>query len=366
MARLGLRAQLTLLYAVPFFLSGTALLSVPLLQSSQTEPAYPQLPGPGPGRAPQEEHFSQLVTVSAAALAVMVVVSVVLGWLVAGRFLKPLRTITATARDISATNLHRRLGLGGRNEFSELGATLDSLFARLEAAFASQRHFVANASHELRTPLTAQRTVLQVAMADPQASTESLRAAGLEVLALGAAQERLIDSLLTLASSEQGIDRREPFDLADLAADAVAARAGQARRRGIDLRSDLAAAPAAGEVSLAESLVANLVANALRHNVSGGHVEVRTATVAGRAHLWVSNTGAVIPPERVHELFQPFQRLDTRRARPGDGHGLGLAIVQAIAGAHDATVTARARPQGGLDIEVSFPLRVPSDAVPGR
>jgi signal transduction histidine kinase len=364
MARLSLRAQLTLLYAVPFFLSGSVLLSVPILQVSESEPAQGQPPLPGTG--PPERDVSELVHTSAVLLAVMLLVSVVVGWLIAGRFLKPLRTITATARDISANNLHRRLGLSGGNEFSQLAGTLDDLFARLESAFAAQRHFVANASHELRTPLTAQRTLLQVALADPHADAESLRAAAHEVLALGVAQQRLIDSLLTLASGEQAGARRERFDLADLAADAVAARAELAHRRGIAVHTGFAPAPAAGEVSLAESLVANLVENALRHNVSGGQVWVRTATVAGRAHLIVSNTGAVIPPERVRDLFQPFQRLHGRSARAADGHGLGLAIVQAIADAHQGTLSARARAEGGLEVEVSFALPAPSDAAPDR
>jgi signal transduction histidine kinase len=363
MARLSLRTQLMLLYTVPFFLTGSVLLSVPILSVSESAPADGHPPA---GARPAEQQMSQLVTSSAAVLAMMVLVSVVLGWLIAGRFLKPLRTITSTARDISANNLHRRLDLAGGNEFSQLGATLDDLFARLEAAFEAQRHFVANASHELRTPLTAQRTLLQVALADPHADAESLRAAAHEVLALGVAQQRLIDSLLTLASGEQAIAQREHFDLASLAADAVAARGEQARRRELTVHTDLAAAPAAGQLHLAESLVANLVENAVRHNVSGGSVWVRTATVAGRAHLVVSNTGAVIPPERVQDLFRPFQRLQGRSARSADGHGLGLAIVQAIATAHQATLSARARAEGGLEIEVSFALPTPSGAAPGR
>ena len=140
------------------------------------------------------------------------------GWLIAGRLLRPLRTITATARDISASNLNRRLSLDGRDdEFAELGETLDDLFGRLEASFESQRHFVANASHELRTPLTAERTLLQVALADPDATAPTLRAACEQVLALGDQQERLIEALLTLATSEGGIEQWEPFDLAAVA-----------------------------------------------------------------------------------------------------------------------------------------------------
>jgi len=348
--RRTLRTQLTLLYAGPFLVSGILLLSVFVLQTNESVPAGTQS-GPGPDIRPDRD-ISSILTISAVALAAMVLVSIVLGWLVAGRFLRPLRTITATARDISATNLHRRLGQTGRtDDFAELASTLDDLFERLEAAFASQRHFVANASHELRTPLTAERTLLQVALADPDATVDSLRAACQDVLALGEAQERLIEALLALAGGEQGVEQREPFDLAVVARGVLLTRLTE----GIEVDSALGAAPAAGDPRLVESLVANLVDNALRHNVPGGRVEIATATVAGGARVTVRNTGPVVPPDQVERLFQPFQQLGGQRIRHTAGHGLGLAIVRAIAGAHGAALTARSRPEGGLDIEVTFP-----------
>jgi signal transduction histidine kinase len=350
MPRRTLRTQLTLLYAGPFFVSGVLLLSVPILQTRESVPAGTQS-GPGPGMQPGTD-MSRILAISTFALAAMVLVSIVLGWLVAGRFLRPLRTITATARDISATNLHRRLGLTGRtDEFAELASTLDDLFGRLEAAFASQRHFVANASHELRTPLTAERTLLQVALADPDATVDSLRAACRDVLTLGEGQERLIEALLTLAGGEQGVEQREPFDLAVVARGVLLTR----QTEGIEVDSALGAAPAAGDPRLVESLVANLVDNALRHNVPGGRVAIATATVEGGARITVGNTGPVVPPDEVERLFEPFQQLGGERIRHTAGHGLGLAIVQAIAGAHGAALTARSRPEGGLDIEVTFP-----------
>jgi signal transduction histidine kinase len=351
MPRLTLRTQLTLLYAVPFFLSGTALLTIPILQTSESAPVGVQNPSPGPQ---SDRDLTPLLTLSAMVLVVMVLVAIVLGWLIAGRFLRPLRAITATARDISASNLHRRLGRTGRDEFSELAATLDDLFKRLEAAFESQRRFVANASHELRTPLTAERALLQVALADPDATTETLRTACREVLALGEAQERLIGSLLTLASSERGIERREPVDLAGIAGQVLLARDLPARQRGIDIRTALGPATATGDPDLVESLVANLVDNALRHNVAGGWIELTTAPAPGGARITVTNTGTAIPPGEVERLFQPFQRLGDQRVRHGDGHGLGLAIVRAIAGAHGATIVARPRPEGGLHTEITF------------
>jgi signal transduction histidine kinase len=343
-----LRTRLTLLYAVPFLLSGGILVTLPVLQSRSTAPVGSG--GGGPDVVVEASIMNRVLGVAVIGFAVMVVVSVVIGWLVAGRFLRPLWTITATARDISASNLHRRLGATKRDEFGQLAGTLDDLFERLEAAFESQRRFVANASHELRTPLTAERTLLQVALADPDASVESLRAACQDVLALGQAQERLIDALLTLAESVRGIEQREPFDLAGIAAEVVMARTGT-------LTFDTTFAPAAtsGDPRLMEILVTNLVENALRHNVPGGRVEVTTWTSEGRARLTVRNTGPVIPPEEIERLFEPFQRLGRQRTGRHQGHGLGLAIVRAIATAHDAGVTAEALPEGGLAVTVLLP-----------
>ena len=368
--RLTLRIQLTLLYAGPFFLSGAVLLAIMVLQTNDTVPAGSPFGAPHPDQP--EPHVHRVLAASAIGLAVMVVVSFVLGWLIAGRFLRPLRAITATAQDISASNLHRRLRLGRRHdEFKELGETLNDLFGRLEASFASQRHFVANASHELRTPLTAERALLQVALADGDATAEALRAACEEVLALGEQQERLIEALLTLASSERGIERREPFDLAEVAGNVVRSRRGQAGRRGVRIDARLTPAPVAGDPSLVESLVANLVDNALRHNVTGGRVEIATTRTGDLAGVFVGNTGPVIPPDQVERLFQPFQQLGGGRVGGTGGHGLGLAIVQAIARAHDAMLSARARPGGGLDIDVVFrphrtvrPTPAPPDAPP--
>jgi signal transduction histidine kinase len=346
--RRSLRTQLTLLYALPFLVSGVILLSIPLLGIKDTSPAGSE------GVPPDGDHTPVLHTVllpSAIALVVLTIVSFALGWWISGRFLRPLRTITATARDISATNLHRRLNLTGRrDEFADLADTLDDLFARLEASFAAQRNFVANASHELRTPLTAERALLQVALADREPTVDSLRSACREVLGLGAQQERLIDALLTLATGERGLERRLPVDLASVAAQVIEDRSATAAERKIIVSRELSPAPALGDPELIESLVANLVDNALRHNVSGGQVDVRT----GPARITVTNTGPVVPPDEVERLLQPFQQMGPQRTRRGGGHGLGLAIVRAIAGAHGAELAAVARPEGGLEITVAF------------
>ena len=360
--RITLRVQLALLYA-GFLACGAALLLVPVLTIHQA------IPEGADGRviAGIQANTQAQVIRAGVILAGLIVLSLAVGWLIAGRFLRPLRTITAAARDISASNLNRRLALTGRNdEFKELGETLDGLFERLEASFESQRHFVANASHELRTPLAAERALLQVALADPEATAGALRSTCQQVLVLGGQQERLIEALLTLASSERGIERWEPFDLADLAGRVIDDRRPEAERRRIHLDATLTAAPATGDPSLADSLVTNLVDNAIRHNLLGGWVGISTVMTAGRATIRISNTGPVIPSDELERLFQPFQRLGQARIRPGDGHGLGLAIVHAIATAHGAAVTATARPAGGLDIEVSFPAAAPADEVSPR
>jgi signal transduction histidine kinase len=353
--RRSLRVRLALLYAGPFIGSGAILLAFATSAVRDSVPVGNAGGVPAPAVVQQGYDVHQFVSVAVVGLALTVVLAFALGWLVAGRFLRPLRTITATARDISVSNLHRRLSLGGRDdEFKELGATLDDLFRRLEASFESQRHFVANASHELRTPLTAERTLLQVALADPDATMDTLRSTCEEVLALGEQQERLIEALLTLASSQQGVERQEPFNLAAVTEKIVLVRRREAERRDVHVSTTLTPAPATGDPSLVQSLVANLIDNALRHNVPGGRVEITTGTIDGQATVSVRNTGTVIPPDQVERLFQPFQQLDGGRIHHTGGHGLGLAIVHAIATAHGATLTPRAQPNGGLDITVAF------------
>jgi len=362
-----LRAQLALLYAALFGVSLVAVAALAVIfkqflvdppPGCDADPGAASQGGPCPDLSFQgltdhdpKQYLAGLVTVT-----VLTAIALGGGWLIAGRVLRPLRTMTATARDISARNLHQRLAITGPDdEIRQLGQTLDGLFERLEASFQAQRNFVANASHELRTPVSAEKTVLQVALADPQATNAALRSACEKALRWNAQQERLIDSLLTLASTERGIESWEPFDLAGIVARAIRDAGQDAERRDISIDADLSAAPTVGDPALVESLITNLVSNAIRHNVDGGRVEVSTAVIDAHAVLKVRNTGPLIPPDEVDRLFQPFQRLGTQRLRQGDGHGLGLAIARAIVNVHNAQLTANARPQGGLDISVSFP-----------
>jgi signal transduction histidine kinase len=361
-----LRARMALLYGAVICASGVALLGITqllapgLLQHQVQKSGGLDQPGAVTTGHPVVRVpltvGSPLFRNDVVVLAIMAVFSLAAGWLIAGRFVRPLRSIITSARDISASNLHRRLGVRGRrDEFTELGQTLDDLFGRLEASFQAQRHFIANASHELRTPLTAGRALLQVALTDPEPTVETLRATCEELVELGDQQERLIAALLALASSQRGIGQLECLDLADITGDAILARQEEAGRHGIRLRATLAAAPVTGDPSLTQSLVANLIDNAIRHNHPDGQAEIATALTTAGATITVSNTGTLIPPDAVQDLFQPFRQLGTQRTRHGAGHGLGLAIVRAIADAHGAALDVRARSAGGLDIEVTFP-----------
>lgn len=324
----------------------------------QLAAAIHQLAQVGPAQATQRATDShQLLVNSGIALAIVAVLALLAGWLVAGRMLRPIRTITRTARRISSTSLHERLALDGpEDELKELGDTLDGLFGRLDHAFNAQRHFVANASHELRTPITAERTLLQVALDDPETTNETWRSTAEEVLASNDDQARLIEALLTLASSESGLNEREPVDLAPVVGAMLVTLEPEADRRGIVINDELTT-PACfdGDLLLVERLVANVLTNAVRHNIVGGRIEVATGMREGEAVLSVTNTGPVIPPTEIDRLFLPFQRLDPRRSHHQDGHGLGLSIVRAIATAHGATVSAQPFANGGVSIEVAFP-----------
>ena len=368
--RRSARLRLTLLYSGMFLALGTAIVVVIFLVGSHgavigSSSVSVAQPGPA-GHAPivhdvvSQQHSAdvdRLVAASWVTLAMTAVVAAVLGWFLAGRVLRPLREMTTAAQTISAGNLHERLALtGADDEFKQLGDTFDDLLGRLEASFAAQRRFVANAAHELRTPLTVERALLQVALADPDASVASLRAACEELLASGRDHERLLDSLLTLATSERGLQRREPIGLAAVAADVLESLKPEIEQRSLAVTAELQPTTIDGDRVLIESLVANLVDNAIRYNEPGGHVEVRTSADAAHAELTVVNSGPRIAATDIERLFEPFRRLTTDRTTADGHHGLGLSIVRAVATAHRATVSATPEPEGGLAIAVRFPV----------
>ncbi len=287
-----------------------------------------------------------------AALVVMTAISVIIGWLLAGRALAPLRRITATARRVSGENLGERIALGGpADELRELADTFDGMLGRLDGAFASQRHFVASASHELRTPLAIMRTEVDVALGDPSASPSELRQMAETVREMVDRSEQLIASLLVLARSEAAMLHEERVDVAVLAGDCITdlrARAAEAR---VQIQDDLQPAWAMGDPSLLERLIANLLDNGIHHNERGGYLRVRTRTRDGHVILTVVNGGRRIEPAIVEELAEPFRRLD----RSLTGFGLGLSIVRSVAEAHHGTTSLRAPAGGGLEVRVELP-----------
>ncbi len=372
------RRRLALTYSALFLALGTVLIVVILL-AGRTGPTVSVAAHPTPGAghrlrvvpqfisepafltAQHNADITRLAVVCWIVLLLTALVALPLGWFASGRMLAPIREITARTRMISAGNLHERLALtGARDEFTELGATLDDLLARLEASFDAQRRFVANASHELRTPLTLERTLLQVALADPNATAATLRAACEELLANGRDQEQLIDALLTLARSERGLERRERADLGALAARVLEQPHPELEQHGLELVAQLEPAVTEGDPALIERLISNLLENAVRHNVDGGSVVFSTRQQGDRALLLIENSGQMIAGDEIETMFEPFRRLGPARTGTDSGqHGLGLSIVRAVADAHHAEIEAQPRSGGGLMIRVSFPAPGP-------
>jgi signal transduction histidine kinase len=278
-----------------------------------------------------------------------------LGWAVSRRVLRPLAAVTTAAQAASQENLDRRLALTGPpDELKELADTFDAMLARLEAAFASQRRFVANASHELRTPLTEMRTLIDVTTARPAGSGAQLDPVLAAIAAAVDRSEELIEALLTLARADRGHGPAELVDLPTAVEDAIDSIGPAARAKQIQVGAALQEARVTGDRVLLERLVSNLIDNAVKHNVTGGWVLASTRTDAGTAVLTVTNGGEHIPADQVTGLFEPFRRLCGRTGtRPGTG--LGLSIVASVANAHSGQAQAHARPDGGLNVQITLP-----------
>jgi signal transduction histidine kinase len=288
-----------------------------------------------------------LLTKSLLAFAVVAILALAGGWLLAGRALRPLHDITSRARTVADSNLHERIAMTGPDdELKELADTFDAMLGRLDRAFTNQRRFVADASHELRTPLAVNRTLLEVAVARPQAS-EDLRELGGKLLTATTRHEQLLEGLLTLARSDQGLATRTPVDLADIALQATAS---------VDatIRTDLKSAPVSGDPVLLERVAQNLLQNAVTYNKKGGWIAVSTDHTTETVTLTVTNTGPDVPKELTEVIFEPFRRLGPRTASTGRV-GLGLAIVRSVATAHGGTAQATPRDGGGLAVTVTLP-----------
>jgi signal transduction histidine kinase len=298
---------------------------------------------------------------SAIALGLITVLSFALSWWMAGRALRPVHRITDTALMLSEQTLHARINLRGPNdELKQLADTFDAMLGRLEGAFHSQRRFVANASHELRTPLATERVLIDEALANRSAGPDELRSILEELRANSEDTERLIDALLVLARSERGIEEWAPTDLSAAASSVLEQATAEAAVAGVTIQSDLQPVLVSGDPGLLERLAANLVANAIRHNIAGGSISVRTRSDPDAAVLHVVNTGPVVDPEAVAGLIEPFRRAGPDRSTNNGGVGLGLSIVDAIVGAHQGQLHLTARPEGGLDVRVHLPPTRPS------
>jgi signal transduction histidine kinase len=390
MKRLGriwpqkVRTRLALLYAALFLISGSALLGLTYGLVAANLPAKPassasrfdrnqlaklsiackqQIPDPGTvlackqaftagGETVRQRALDSLLIFSLVGLGVMTVASGGLGWYVSGRVLRPVRAITEAARRASDQHLGERLALtGAQDELKELADTFDDMLERLDLSFAAQRRFVANASHELRTPLTVMRTAIDVALAKPNRTTQHLEDMAARVRRSVDRAEHMIEALLVLAISDQGVTSSELLDLSAVAEDALELAAPGITELGLRVEADLGPAETTGDQQLIERMVWNLVDNAVRHNERGGWIRVTTGRVPGGAVLRIANSGAVVPPGAVPTLAEPFRRI--HKGSDG-GVGLGLSIAQSVSTAHGAQLDIHSQPEGGLDISLTL------------
>jgi signal transduction histidine kinase len=370
-------ARFTILYAVVFSVSGIGLLALTYLLSAAkfSDVAPVRRPPEAGGLAGAQQrirelqaqlagadaqHARQLLAGSLIALAVMMLMSLLLGRAVARRVLRPLQLITAATRRISAENLDQRLAVAGpADEVKDLADTIDGLLARLEASFAAQRRFVANASHELRTPLATMRAMLDVAVAKPEPAAQAVALADRLRGQLDQV-DHLLDGFLVLARAQHGAPAgMVPVRLDELAGQALAGRSAPgADLAAKNLALDLDVRPGAwtrGNPVLLSRMVENVIDNAVVHNEVGGWIRVLTHRDGGEAHLVVETGGPVLDQRQVDRLARPFERLGADRTGSEEGMGLGLSIVAAIAGAHGGRLDLRARPQGGLRVAIALP-----------
>ena len=367
------RWRLTLLYGALFLGCGAALLAITyalVVNANNTRPLLSSFLGRAFGPVPPEAKAAsrwirsqqqiadlhQLEIESAIALAIMAVASMLLGWVVAGRVLRPLRAITTATRQLSETSLNQRLAMGGpRDELRQLAETIDGLLERLETAFEAQRRFVTNASHELSTPLATMRATLDVAIADPHACRH-VRTLDSNLREDLDQADQLLESFLALARAHrEQLGDQAPVSLPQLVSDAVAARKQAIGTKQIQLRTALAPASVTGSDTLLEQMVENVIDNAVRHNHTDGAISIETDADQQAARLIVESSGPILDSAAVAQLAQPFRRLGAERTGSHNGHGLGLSIVAAVAAAHHGALKLDARPQGGLRVQITLP-----------
>jgi signal transduction histidine kinase len=367
--RVSVRLRLTIMYGGMFFVAGALLLCVTYVIVGQILNVvlpdgfslfYPATGQTIDSETLKDQTLDMMLGRSLVALLGVGVLALVLGYFVADRALAPLQKVTTTARLLSESTLHERIALTGpEDEIKELADTFDAMLDRLSQAFDSQRRFVANASHELRTPLAINRTLLEVALTDPDVS-DDLKAVGRTLLATNARHERLIDGLLLLARTERELTTRTPVDLSDVTTTVLESVSRADNLPDVTMTTELTPARTIGDPVLLEHLVSNLVENAIKHNIdddgAAGEVFVRTGVLDGFAAMQIENTGPIVPGYEVDRLFEPFRRLHTDRVESAKGAGLGLSIVRSVVNAHRGVVYATPRAGGGLIVTVRLPL----------
>jgi signal transduction histidine kinase len=362
-SRRTVRMRLTALYCVLFVLSGVGLLVIAAVTNAGGGGPPPYSP-----TVPVHSAISRYVRSSVIALSEVTVVSVAVGWLVAGRVLRPLREMTATTRRISADNLHERLAIHGPgDELKDLADTIDALLERLDGAFAAQRRFVANASHELRTPLATMRVSVDVAAAKPgPVPPETITLAG-QVRAELDKVDELLDGLLVLARAQHGVlPGRAVLPLDDVVSAALASRDGTIAARNLTVQHIGGDGVwVEGSQPLLRRMADNVIGNAVSHNRDGGWIRITTQADGDTARLIVENGGDILDPAQVAGLAQPFRRLGADRTGSDNGTGLGLSIVAAIAEAHRGSLNLHASPGGGLKITITLPLAPRAAAIAG-
>jgi signal transduction histidine kinase len=360
----SVRLRLTALYSGLFFLCGAGLLAITYVLVDRVTAIHAVATGsPGGAAAPGavvHTHLvdlHQLLAQSAVALAIMTVVSVVLGWWVAGRVLRPLRAMTAATRRISDESLDQRLALPGpRDELTELADTIDGLLERLEASFEAQRRFASNASHELRTPLATMRAALDVAMAKPVPVPEHILTLERRLRQELARVERLLEGLLSLARTQRApVGEEVTVALDQIASEAVARRTSEISAKQLDVDLESAEVWVHGSETLLSRMVENVIENAISHNEPGGWVRVTPALEGPLVHLVVENSGSLLVQDDVDQLAEPFRRSGTPRTGSQLGTGLGLSIVASIAQAHGGALDLQARRDGGLRVVIALP-----------
>ncbi len=367
---LSVRLKLTLSYAAFLMLAGVLLLGAVWVFLLRYVPdrvflrnADANLHGVFPIRSNLLHVFAPR---AAAVMGFLLVFGLVGGWFLAGRMLRPVTRITDATRRTASGSLSHRIRLEGSNdEFRELADSFDAMLARLEAHDAEQRRFAANASHELRTPLATTQTLLEVARDDPDADIVELLDR-LQVVNTRAID--LTEALLLLSRADQRAFTRTPVDLSLVVEEATEALLPLAEERGVVVETAGEATPTSGSQALLLQMTTNLLHNAIVHNQPrGGHVWVTTRAHNARVELTVENTGEQLAPELVATLVEPFQRGSERVRSDHGGVGLGLAIVESIARAHDGTLTLTPREDGGLRVTVQLPAASPLEsAAPER